>query len=50
MRDFCVENDITKLAMPRIGAGLDKLDWEQVKEVIEDVFEDTDIEITVYVL
>lgn len=50
MRDYCEEYDIKKIAMPRIGAGLDKLDWEQVKEVIEDVFEDTEMEITVYVL
>lgn len=50
MREQCTALDITKLAMPRIGAGLDKLDWEKVKDVIEDVFGETDIDIVVYVL
>lgn len=36
-----------KLAMPRIGCGLDKLQWGKVKQVIEEVFADTDIEILV---
>lgn len=50
MREQCESLDITKLAMPRIGAGLDKLDWDKVMDVINDVFEDSDIEIVVYVL
>lgn len=50
MREQCEDLDISKLAMPLIGCGLDKLDWEQVKENIELVFDDMDIEITVYVL
>ena len=41
---------IKKLAMPKIGCGLDKLDWEEVKDVIETVFDDTDIEILVCVI
>lgn len=39
--------EIEKLAIPQIGCGLDKLDWEQVKEIIEEVFDDVDIEILV---
>ena len=39
--------EIEKIAMPQIGCGLDKLDWNIVKEIIEDVFEDIDIEILV---
>lgn len=50
MREQCEQFDITKLAMPRIAAGLDRLDWEKVKDVIEDVFSDTDIEILICVL
>ena len=45
MREQCEELDITKLAIPYIGCGLDKLQWDKVSDVIEDVFEDTDIEI-----
>lgn len=50
MRDDMLENHIDKLAMPRIASGLDRLDWLQVKEIIEEVFEDTDIEILICVL
>jgi hypothetical protein len=39
-----------KLAMPKIGCGLDRLDWEQVEVLIKGIFEDTDIDITIYEL
>ena len=38
---------ITKLAMPCIGCGLDKLKWEKVREIIKEIFEDMDIEILI---
>lgn len=38
-----------KLAMPRIGCGLDRLQWDKVKVIIEEVFADTDVEILVCV-
>jgi hypothetical protein len=41
-----MDNDI-KLAMPKIGCGLDKLEWDKVKEIIFDVFDNTDVEILV---
>lgn len=37
----------TKLAMPRIAAGLDRLDWNHVYGIICEVFEDTDVEIVI---
>lgn len=39
--------DITKIGMPRIGCGLDRLSWYKVSQIIQDVFDDTDYEITV---
>lgn len=36
-----------KIAMPYIGCGLDKLEWEKVKNIILDVFNDTNVEISV---
>lgn len=33
--------------MPRIGCELDKLNWDKVKEIIQEVFVDTDVEILV---
>lgn len=47
MKQQCEQLDIDKVAMPLIGCGLDKLEWEQVYDVIESVFGDTEIEILV---
>lgn len=47
MREQAEENYISKIAMPRIGCGHDKLEWEKVKAIIEEIFEDTNIEILV---
>lgn len=40
-------NFITKLAIPKIGCGHEGLDWDRVREIIEEVFEDTDVEILI---
>ena len=47
MRQICLANNIKKLAMPRIGCGLDRLRWDNVKKNLEDIFANTDIEILV---
>ena len=47
MKQICLENNITKVAMPIIGAGLDRLNWNDVATQIRNVFTDTDIEILV---
>lgn len=47
MKDIMVMNAITNLAMPRIGCGLDKLSWNEVYEIICDVFKDMDVEILI---
>jgi hypothetical protein len=41
-------NNVRTLAIPRIGCGLDGLNWPQVKACLNDVFEKEPIEITVY--
>lgn len=50
MKLVCKESGITKVAMPRIGCGLDRLNWDDVLPMIEDVFEDTDIDFLICVL
>ena len=47
MRGICEALNIKRVAMPRIGCGLDGLKWDKVLEVIEGVFQNTDIEIVV---
>lgn len=46
-----VRNDglrIKRLLMPRIGCGLDRLKWTKVREIIKNIFQDTNLEIEVY--
>lgn len=40
LHEKCKELNVTELAMPRIGCGLDKLDWHKVKSMLEDIFYD----------
>ena len=46
-KNICIENNITKLAMPTIGCGIDQLNWDLVKSIILNIFKDTDMEILV---
>lgn len=50
MRKICLEHNINKIAIPKIGAGLDKLDWDFTSKEIQKIFKDTNIEILVCVL
>lgn len=47
MKEICLKENITKIAMPKIGCGLDQLNWNDVKQLLFETFEDTDIEIFV---
>lgn len=47
MADQVMELEIEKVAIPLLGCGLDKLSWDIVKEMIEEVFENIDVEILV---
>ncbi len=47
MKNICVENNITQIAMPTIGAGLDRLNWTDVSKQIHMIFDDLDVEIFV---
>lgn len=47
MRDQCETRYIRHLAMPKIGCGLDRLDWDKVSAMIKEVFGDLDIDILI---
>lgn len=47
LAELCKQLNVRKLGMPRIGCGLDRLKWNWVKQKIEDIFADQDIEIQV---
>lgn len=47
MKEIMIDLDVTKLAIPALGCGLDRLEWSQVYDIICEVFEGTDVEILV---
>ena len=47
MRRHIVDNGVRRLAMPKIGCGLDRLSWTEVNELITSTFSTTDLEIQV---
>jgi hypothetical protein len=47
MKDKMISLNITKLAMPTIGCGLDRLQWSLVKYIIENVFTNTEVNIII---
>jgi hypothetical protein len=50
MRKCCEAMGIKTLVMPKIGCGLDRLSWKNVKKMLKEIFEDTNIAIEVYYL
>lgn len=47
-KNHMVAHHQTELKMPRIGCGLDGLEWKQVRRLIQETFQHTSIQITVY--
>ena len=50
MRNHAIEHNVQKIAMPKIGCGLDKLNWDAVSELIKKVFCETNIKIIVKIV
>ena len=50
MRDHALEHNVKAINMPKIGCGLDKLNWDAVRTMVKNVFLETDIKISVYYL
>ncbi|XP_037934197.1 uncharacterized protein LOC119668680 [Teleopsis dalmanni] len=48
MREHMLQHNVTKLAIPRLGCGIDRLSWLQVRRMLEFVFADDSVEVQVY--
>lgn len=48
MKQIIIDKGIYKIAMPKIGCGLDKLQWVHIQKMIKEIFHEIDIEIRVY--
>lgn len=47
MRTLVNDHKIKKIAMPKIGSGLDRLSWDKNREIIKEVFKGMDVDILV---
>jgi len=47
LRQFCMDNSLSRLGLPYIGAGLAGGDWSAIKRIIEDVFNESSIQVTI---
>eukprot|EP00698_Gefionella_okellyi_P003441 TRINITY_DN1322_c0_g1_i1.p2 TRINITY_DN1322_c0_g1~~TRINITY_DN1322_c0_g1_i1.p2 ORF type:complete len:127 (-),score=28.07 TRINITY_DN1322_c0_g1_i1:306-686(-) len=50
LRDLCGAHKVQRLSIPRIGCGLDGMQWKEVAPLIQDVFAAMNMAITVYSL
>lgn len=48
LRKHCINLNVTKLAMPLIGNRQDQLEWDLVSKILDHIFNDTQIKLTVY--
>lgn len=48
LKKLLLQLNITNLSIPKIGCGLDRLDWKKVKSILIEIFSNTNISITVY--
>ncbi len=48
MRELSERFKVSELAIPKIGCGLDQLDWKITSRIIDQVFENSPIKLTVY--
>ena len=47
-KHYDINENKNRIIMPRIGSGLDKLDWNKNLEIIKDIFKDTNYQIDIY--
>ena len=50
MKSLCMQHGVSSVSIPRIGCGLDRMDWTLVKTIIERVFFDGTVTVTAYTL
>lgn len=50
LRDACENRGLREVAVPRMGCGIDRLEWPRVKEILRRAFEGSGVSLTVYTL
>ena len=47
MRQSMLDGNVAGVVMPRIGCGLDRLEWSKVLPMIEQIFDGTSIQVII---
>lgn len=47
LKDFCEENKIESITMSKVGCGMDRLKWENVRNILSKEFSDSNIYIEI---
>ncbi|CAG8812321.1 23493_t:CDS:1 [Cetraspora pellucida] len=50
LRNLCEKHGVTRLSLPRIGAGLDGLRLDFVHDCVSSTFEESNVDVTMYYL
>ena len=50
MKNHMLENGVRNLSMPRIGCGLDMLQWPKVELMLREIFADMELTVSIYTL
>lgn len=48
LKEYVIARNVTQIVMPKIGCGLDGLNWDDVSLLIIDTFADVNVNIVVY--
>ena len=48
MRSHIEHHRVRKISLPCIGSGLNTLEWEQVRQLIQEVFRTSLVQITIF--
>ena len=50
LRRHAEDNDVNAISMPKLGCGIDQLEWHLVRQIIKEEFATSQIRLTVYML
>ena len=50
MKIHASTNGVSTIAIPKLGCGLDQMNWQEVVKLLRDIFANADVQIVVYTL
>ena len=50
MKNHASTNSVSAFAIPKLGCGLDQMNWQEIVKLLRDIFASYDVQIVVYTL